>query len=148
MAQVMAAIANGPRLLWQRWRGTYSPLETALLDALVARVDAATAQVLSSQRGEINFVQRLTAPTSESDLYRFVDFRVSLDRTEKFTFVDDEVLLATCTFRAPRFDPVRVGFWVVGGVLFSLEFDADVRRILKVAEIAVLSFEQHASAAV
>lgn len=136
----MGSLLAYPRVLLNPVLGVFKPLEAALLRELVARSEPAISSVVACQLPLINKVVRVTAKTSESNLYRATPWGVDNRRPEYLPDRAEESQVAAITFSVPNLANVTATFWAVYGKLFSIEFSADVREVLRCANPQILGF--------
>jgi hypothetical protein len=136
------SLLSYPRVLLNPWLGVFKPLESALLGKLVSICDESTSIALSSQLQLINKVVRVTARTSESNFYRATPWGVDRQRPMYLPDQKEESRIAVITFQAPGSPPREATFRALSGRLFSIEFNADIRRFLSCADPVIVSSSQ------
>lgn len=139
LALIIAGLFNFPRVALNSFLGIFSPFEEALLEKLCERLPEDYAHTIRIQLKEINLVKRVTARTSEINLYRISGLTASRERSEYLPSDEESYVLASMTFEIESV-VVKVKFFVVRGNIFSLDFDKDISRYRKLNDLRVRSF--------
>jgi hypothetical protein len=104
------------------------PFEKAILQSVVACMDEESRRRLQLQIEAVNKVQRI-CDGKEVNLYRMRYGKVAFDYQLCFPNVPPELLLARVNLRLPNRKAVLTAkVWMVGGYIFSLEFNTSPRE--------------------
>jgi hypothetical protein len=142
LVTVIGSLLAYPRVWLNPVLGIFKPLEDALLRELVARSEPAVAAAVAAQLPRINKVVRVTAGTSESNLYRATPFGVDKERPQYLPEAAPESVVARIAFQANGSKRITAKFWALHGRLFSIDFNADVRALLSCGDPQVLDFHR------
>lgn len=119
----------------------FDPLERAVLRELLLRLPPPASELVERQLAAINLVQRHAAG-KEVNLYRMVHGGSSPPHEAALPRGDPEAELARLQFVPIGHERLMTAsFWIVRGVLFSIQFDASPTPILREREILVKAFE-------
>ena len=129
-------LVRHPWHLFGRGRATYFPLERRLLSELEESLPNEEKEVLRSQLSEINCVERVHAPKTRIQLNKIQGIRYDLEREKKFTDPRSEYVIRKIDFCVDG-KRVRSKFYVVDGNLFSVEFTANLRKLLQSGDIEI-----------
>lgn len=133
-------LINMPKVIFGKFTGVFKPLENSLLEAVRSRLPDRERDIFDSQLAEVNLVQCVTAKSSEIDLFRVSIKGVTLQRKQYFSRDIPEYPLARLRVRMSSSCNCDVTLWIVNGVLFSLDFEIDIRNFRHSKEIDVLEF--------
>ncbi len=141
IASVFTTLFNLPRVLANPVFGVFQPFEQKILALLKAELGPDDASILESQLVPVNLVKCVTAKSSEINLFRATIAGINLEREKYFDGDEPHFILAKLRIRIDGERVARVGIHVVNGVVFSLDFDIDVRPYRKSSNIELLSIQ-------
>ena len=140
---IIGAIFNAPRVALNPFLGVFKPLDLAILEELYKHLDKESSEITKLQCSEINLVQCVTAKTSELNLFKLSWKGTTLERSRYYINDSKEYVLAEMIFTTDKKNKIKVKIFVVEGVLFSLDFDSDIRNLRETKIIDVIEFLQH-----
>lgn len=120
----------------------FRPLERAVIEAWIGRLDESTRLAVMRQLKRVNYVQRHDGGR-EVCMYsiKYGFFRV--DPPNPFPASPRELKLAVTRFKAGDGAAVTAELWAVDGHLFSLDFDRSPRKIADQTTIEVIDIDMH-----
>jgi hypothetical protein len=124
-----------------KYGGLIDPLERALIDAVLQKLDRETAGIMRKQLSEISHIMRNDETRSSEDLFRravwlFVRFKSK----EKLIPQHDSADFAVVEFRVGKVN-VKAKFSALFGELFSRTYSKNVKSYRGSKEISILSVD-------
>lgn len=117
------------RLAQQKRFGVLMPLEKAVLDLVLHQAPKSLASALQSQMSEVNHALRTTTNTSEVVLFKISGIRPDLSRSILLPISEGDAVIGTVSGMVDGL-ALKAKLFAVDRVLFSIEFDNDVRQLL------------------
>jgi hypothetical protein len=139
---ILGGIISLPRVFLSRVFGVFRPLESALLNELCNHVEPELTKTIRSQQSETSFVSCVSTATSEINLYRVKNIALTLERSRLLSTAREQFVLADMDITIAKTVNATVQFHVVRGVLFSLDFNANIGNVRGVSTFDLKRFRR------